>query len=139
MKPTRIASLVFAAMLLTTGCGSTEALSQAALATTEQQTQTATTAAQSSTEQQTTPAISASETASLSNEELCELALSYYGSVSGEDPSDLKTAAQTNEDGTVTIQIYSDLSDHVSTADWYTVDRVTTKGTNTMGEAICLK
>ena len=61
-----------------------------------------------------------------SNQELEELALAYYKETSGaEDTGNLTAAAQTNDDGTVTIQVYENLGDHNSTAAWYTVDRRT--------------
>ncbi|MBE6902405.1 MAG: hypothetical protein E7478_08005 [Ruminococcaceae bacterium] len=63
-----------------------------------------------------------------SNMQLCELALQYYTAQTGYTPS--SAAAETNEDGTVTIQLYDNLGDHNSTAAWYTVDRFTATGTD---------
>ena len=61
-------------------------------------------------------------------DELCYLALEDYRSKN--DPSDhtLMAAAGENGDGSVTIQIYQNLSDHNSTAAWYWVDRMTGEG-----------
>lgn len=64
-----------------------------------------------------------------SNDALCNLAMSYYSRVSG-GINRMSAAAVTNEDGTVTIQVYENLNDHNSTAAWYTVDRRTGKGTD---------
>lgn len=60
------------------------------------------------------------------NSELCVLAEEYYERHHGERPP--LSAAQTNEDGTVTIQLYENLSDHNSTWAWYRVDRKTACG-----------
>lgn len=64
-----------------------------------------------------------------SNDTLCNLAMSYYSRVSS-GIKRMSAAAATNEDGTVTIQVYENLNDHNSTAAWYTVDRRTGKGTD---------
>lgn len=64
-----------------------------------------------------------------SNDALSNLAMSYYSRVS-DGIKRLSAAAVTNEDGTVTIQVYENLNDHNSTAAWYTVDRQTGKGTD---------
>lgn len=63
-------------------------------------------------------------------EELCQMALEDYKSKN--DPSDtsLMAAAGENGDGTVTVQIYQNLSGHNSTAAWYSVDRMTGVGIN---------
>ncbi|MGN0688532.1 MAG: hypothetical protein ACI4KA_10555 [Oscillospiraceae bacterium] len=72
-----------------------------------------------------------------SNMQLCEMALSYYSALTGYTPSSV--ASQTNEDGTVTIQLYDNLGDHNSTSAWYTVDRFTAEGTDDItGERIAL-
>ena len=74
-----------------------------------------------------------------SNQELCDLALTYYNERNiAQDTQGLTAAAQTNEDGTVTIQVYENLGDHNSTAAWYTVDRVTAQGTDGNGQAVDL-
>ena len=74
-----------------------------------------------------------------SDQELCDLALTYYGTHGdGQDTDGLTAAAQTNEDGTVTIQVYQNLGDHNSTAAWYTVDRTTAQGTDGTGQAVDL-
>ncbi len=74
-----------------------------------------------------------------SDQELCDLALAYYREHnSGQDTDGLTAAAQTNEDGTVTIQVYQNLGDHNSTSAWYTVDRTTAQGTDGTGQAVDL-
>lgn len=67
-----------------------------------------------------------------SNEELQELALDYYLTRNSIEEHNFMTGALSNEDGTVTIQIYENLSDHNSTAAWYEVDRVTGEGKDTI-------
>lgn len=64
-----------------------------------------------------------------SNDALRNLAMSYYSRKSG-GMKRLSAAAITNEDGTVTIQVYENLDNHNSTAAWYAVDRRTGKGTD---------
>ena len=74
-----------------------------------------------------------------SNQELAELALTYYKQTSGaQDGQDLTSPAQTNEDGSVSIQVYENLGDHNSTAAWYTVDRITAAGTDSSGGEVDL-
>lgn len=74
-----------------------------------------------------------------SNQELADRALAYYKEHnSGQDNSNLTAAAQTNEDGSVSIQVYENLGDHNSTAAWYTVDRTTGAGTDASGGDISL-
>ena len=73
-----------------------------------------------------------------SNEALRNLAMSYYSRKSG-GIKRMSAAAVTNEDGTVTIQVYENLNDRSSTAVWYTVDRRTGKDTDVnTGEAVDL-
>ena len=61
-------------------------------------------------------------------DELCQMALEDYKAK--HDPSDtsLMAAAGENGEGSVTVQIYQNLSDHNSTAAWYWVDRITGEG-----------
>lgn len=74
-----------------------------------------------------------------SNQELADMALAYYKEHnSGQDNSNLTAAAQTNEDGSASIQVYENLGDHNSTAAWYTVDRTTGTGTDASGGEINL-
>lgn len=73
------------------------------------------------------------------DEELCQMALNYYQKKTGEDISNLLSASETLENGEVVIQLYTNLGDHNSTAAWYTVDRSTAIGTNSLGEEIDLK
>lgn len=74
-----------------------------------------------------------------SNDELCGLAVAYYAQASGAETESLTAGAVTNEDGTVTVQVYENLGDHNSTAAWYTVDRFTGQGTDVnSGETVDL-
>lgn len=74
-----------------------------------------------------------------SNQELSDLAVAYYKAhSSGQEGSSLTAAAQTNDDGTVSIQVYENLGDHNSTAAWYTVDRLTGAGTDGAGAEVNL-
>ena len=74
-----------------------------------------------------------------SNRELSDMALAYYQAHSGgQDNSNLTAAAQANDDGSVSIQVYENLGDHNSTAAWYTVDRITGAGTDASGSEIDL-
>lgn len=70
------------------------------------------------------------------NDELASMALSYYKSNSGEPSDGLLSAAEANADGSVTVQIYRSLGDHNSTAEWYTLDRITASGTDSAGNAV---
>ena len=75
-----------------------------------------------------------------SDRELEGLALAYYKAQNpSEDTDGLTAAAQANEDGTVTIQVYENLGDHNSNAAWYTVDRLTARGTDGNGAEVDLK
>lgn len=75
-----------------------------------------------------------------SDEELEGLALAYYRAQNpGGDTDGLTAAAQANQDGTVTIQVYENLGDHNSNAAWYTVDRVTARGADGNGAEVDLK
>ena len=73
-----------------------------------------------------------------SNNDLADMALAYYKATSGEDDADLVSAAETNEDGSVTIQVYKNLGDHNSNAAWYTIDRLTATGTDSFGSSVDL-
>lgn len=74
-----------------------------------------------------------------SNRELSDMALIYYKAQNSiQDNDNLAAAAQTNDDGSVTIQVYENLGDHNSTAAWYTVDRTTGSGTDESGNGIDL-
>ena len=64
------------------------------------------------------------------------MALSYYKANSGEPSDGLLSAAEANADGSVTVQIYRSLGDHNSTAEWYTLDRITASGTDSAGNPV---
>ena len=74
-----------------------------------------------------------------SNQELSDLAVAYYKEHNpAQDKSSLTAATQTNDDGSVSIQVYENLGDHNSTAAWYTVDRTTGIGTDASGSEVDL-
>ena len=70
-------------------------------------------------------------------QELEKMALDYYEKKNNYRPSNV--ASTKNSDGTISIQLYDSLSDHNSTADWYTIDPKTATGTNILGNKIDLK
>ncbi len=71
------------------------------------------------------------------NQELADMALAFYREQSGgQTAGSLEAAAQTNDDGSVSIQVYENLGDHNSTAAWYTVDRLTAAGTDGSGSSV---
>ena len=75
-----------------------------------------------------------------SNDELARMAMEHYADEEDEDetpPS--QYGVMTNEDNTVTVQLYDNLGDHNSTSAWYIVDRFTAMGTDLLtGEEIDL-
>lgn len=72
-----------------------------------------------------------------SNDELAQMAMDFYSEDVETPPS--QYGAMTNEDNTVTVQLYDNLGDHNSTSAWYIVDRFTAMGTNLLtGEEIDL-
>lgn len=74
-----------------------------------------------------------------SNQELADMALTYYKDTNhAQGNENLISAAQTNDDGSVTIQVYENLGDHNSTAAWYTVNRLTGAGTDADGAEVNL-
>ena len=74
-----------------------------------------------------------------SDQEFADLALNFYKeSNDAQADQNLVSAAQTNDDGSVSIQVYENLGDHNSTAAWYTVDRATATGTDGSGNEVDL-
>ncbi|MBR0485466.1 MAG: hypothetical protein IJJ69_11960 [Oscillospiraceae bacterium] len=71
-----------------------------------------------------------------SNLELCEMALDYYEAKYAYRPAD--ASAEIQADGKISIQLYDNMEDHISTSAWYTVDRFTAQGTDIMGNTINL-
>lgn len=72
-----------------------------------------------------------------SNDELAKLAMDHYIETTDLTPG--QSGSMTNEDNTVTVQLYDNLGDHNSTAAWYIVDRFTAVGTNLLtGEPVDL-
>ncbi|MGN1341545.1 MAG: hypothetical protein ACI4WS_14735 [Oscillospiraceae bacterium] len=73
--------------------------------------------------------LTASEFVFYTDEQIVQIAQNYYqANNGGYTPGSAGT--KSNEDGTVTIQLYDSFDDHNSTAAWYTIDRVTLKGTD---------
>ncbi len=72
------------------------------------------------------------------DEELCTMARKYCEARnSGISP---QYVVVDNTDGNmVMIHLFDDMGDHTATFDWYTVDRNTAAGTNTLGETVDLK
>lgn len=64
------------------------------------------------------------------DEELQQIALNYYQAQTGYAPQ--YSGIKSNNDGTATIQLFDQVDDHNSTSAWYTIDRVTLKGTDDM-------
>lgn len=64
------------------------------------------------------------------DEELQQIALNYYQALTGYAPQ--YSGVKSNNDGTATIQLFDQVDDHNSTSAWYTIDRVTLKGTDDM-------
>lgn len=73
-----------------------------------------------------------------SNNDLADMVLAYYKATSGESDDGLTSAAETNDDGSVTVQVYKNLGDHNSNAAWYTIDRLTGTGTDSSGQSVDL-
>lgn len=74
-----------------------------------------------------------------SNDELCEMAITFYAEASGSSREDLTAGAAAEDDAMVTVQVYENLGDHNSTAAWYSVNRFTGQGTDVnTGEAVNL-
>ncbi|MGN0342803.1 MAG: hypothetical protein ACI4DO_08415 [Roseburia sp.] len=73
----------------------------------------------------------------LSDEQLCELARIYYEKTTS-SPAPEYVQVDGESGNMVYIWLYQDFGDHVATMDWYTVDRYTGKGQNTLGETIDL-
>lgn len=71
-----------------------------------------------------------------SNEVLRERAMNLYEQKTSRRPSGAE--AYCDVDGRISIRLYDDLGDHITTDDWYTVDRFTGIGTNLLGETIDL-
>ena len=70
-------------------------------------------------------------------EQLEKMALDYYEAKTGYRPKCV--ASDVNQDGTVSIQLYDNMGDHNSTADWYTVNAMNATGEDIMGNKIDLK
>ena len=63
-----------------------------------------------------------------SNDELIRMSAAYFARKGEAVPS--MSAAITNADNTVTVQLYDNLGDHNSTSAWYVLDRFTATGTD---------
>lgn len=72
------------------------------------------------------------------DEELCTMARTYCEARnSGISPQ--YVVVDSTDGNMVSIHLYEDMGDHTATFDWYTVDRNTAVGTNTLGETVDLK
>ncbi len=71
-----------------------------------------------------------------SNEELVQLAGDYYEKKYGDRPPCVEVDSEEGDE--VKIHLYENMSDHTATWDWYTINRVTLKGENILGEEIDL-
>ena len=69
-----------------------------------------------------------------STEELTRFALTDYAADTAYEPQ--YAAAELQADGTVAVQLFDQVVDHNSTADWYVLDPMTGTGTNSMGQAV---
>lgn len=74
-----------------------------------------------------------------SNDQLAQMAMERYTEEDEDDTPPAQYGVMTNEDNTVTVQLYDNLGDHNSTSAWYIVDRFTAMGTDLLtGEEIDL-
>ena len=67
----------------------------------------------------------------LGHDVMNELAKRGYEGV-GSDIAPQYSGIKSTNDGTATIQLFDQVDDHKSTSAWYTIDRVTLKGTDDM-------
>lgn len=163
MKKTAAVLLMLTAALALAACGDSEtgggssaaettAVQETAAETTGTESETAaeTTASESETTAsgaaaatdapETTTAATAAKTASgeaMSEQDLEFYARRHYGRRTNYSPE--YVAVERKEDGTAVIQLYDSFSDHNATCDWYTVDQITGKGTNLLGDEISIK
>ncbi len=74
-----------------------------------------------------------------SNDALAQMAIEHYAEEDEDETPPTQYGVMTNEDNTVTVQLYDNLGDHNSTSAWYIVDRFTAMGTDLLtGEEIDL-
>ena len=74
-----------------------------------------------------------------SNDQLAQMAMERYAEEGEDETPPAQYGTMTNEDNTVTVQLYDNLGDHNSTSAWYIVDRFTAMGTDLLtGEEIDL-
>lgn len=74
---------------------------------------------------------SANDTTKISQEEILERAKELSGAPCAEVDS-------VTEDGQLVIHLYEDMSDHIATYDWYTINPDTLLGENLLGDEIDL-
>ncbi len=70
------------------------------------------------------------------NEQLCAMALAYYEQTMGTRPAHARVFY--NYDETIAVQLYNGDGNASDTLDWYTVDRFTAEGYNTLNQTISL-
>ncbi|MBP1592295.1 MAG: hypothetical protein ILP22_09675 [Oscillospiraceae bacterium] len=66
-----------------------------------------------------------------SDEQLCMFALNRYGSVTNHRPDNIVIEGE--ENGVVTIHLYDEHADNITTCSWYYTDRMTGKTTDILG------
>ncbi len=71
-------------------------------------------------------------------EELEQMSKDYY-SLIVEKKDNIQTSVEKNEDGTITIELYTQDGDKKNSLDWYTIDIKTATGKNTQNKKIDLK
>lgn len=72
-------------------------------------------------------------------EQLQSMSLDYYEMKNGYRPQNTGAVYDDENPDMVIIQLYDNLGDHNSNADWYTVNKYTAIGTNAVGNEIDLK
>lgn len=71
-------------------------------------------------------------------EELEQMSKDYYNLIV-EKKDNIQTTVEKNEDGTITIELYTQDGENKMTLDWYTIDIKTATGKNTQNKKIDLK
>lgn len=74
--------------------------------------------------------------AAYTNNELCDMAKQHYRSLHGQEPPIVRVDRENG--GDVVLQLCEYTLGHTATWDWYTVDRITGKGTDFMGGTVDL-
>ena len=112
----------------------TETTTSAAATTAE--TTTVTTTTVTTAEETTTVTTTTAASQGFSNSMLTDMARIYYGSRSNHIPQFID--AESKDNNTVVIHLYDVIDGHTSTCNWYTVNRFTGQGTDTLGNPVAL-